>query len=327
MKLIHLSTPNSPVYTSIEEARKEMNALTIKLSRFCESNDVNNIRFEIVISNTSSHTHEEANIHIHALIYGEEYVATLANMVCDYISSRHSSVYNTEKNLRVYKVKHNNYEYLHEYLQKQARYQRAFERNFIYYNKNSEAITTINDVANTGNSDFDDYKKAIFIEEMQLILNQMKSECKFYQFFHFDDMNYTPELIDPATTDEIIDDYKQGKKTVCVYTPHKDISEIYADSTQNTDVNQIVNSGMEYNNSNYIDDTIEDCTNTENERGDQIQHILSAKEIATLRLIITKAPQIINIANMFMNFANQQQSTHMNGNPSDDYTKDFIPPF
>lgn len=260
MKLIHLSTPNAPVYTSLEEARKEMNALTIKLSRFCESNDVNNIRFEIVISNTSSHTHEEANIHIHALIYGEEYVATLANMVCDYISKKYASVYNPEKNLRVYKTKHNDYEILHEYLQKQARYQRAFERNFVYFYKKSESITTINDVANTGNSDFDDYKKAHFIEEMQIILNQMKAESEIYQFLHSDDMNYTPALINPAETDAIIDDYKQGKEIVCVYTPHNKIGNVFTNSMQNFEDNKFENSGMEYYNSNYIDDTIEDYT-------------------------------------------------------------------
>lgn len=334
MKLIHLSTPNAPVYSSLDEAKKEMNALTIKLSRYCENNDVNNIRFEIVVSNTSSHTGELTHIHIHALIFGEDYVATLAKKVGDYISSRHASVFNPEKHLRVYKKKHNDYEYLHEYLQKQARYQRAFERNFTYSCKKSESITTINDVANTGNSDSDDYKKAIFIEEMQIIINKMKSESEIYQILHPEDTNYTPALINPAEADDIIDDYEQGKKTIGVYTPQNESSEIYADFTQNIDANETVNGGMEYDNSNYNNtedekeenDLINEADNDFNEIGQ-----LSTKEISLLRLILAKAPDILNMAAIYDNLKNQlyrdMLDSFRHSNDDDYYGDDKIPPF
>ena len=222
-EIVFLSSPAvSGVFSSVQEAKKAMNALMIYLQRYLEKENIEKVRTECVVSCTSSHTGEEVSPHLHILIMAVNHVSKIANAVIEYLSSRHSSVKNPAKGLRIYKTFHDagNYANLHRYLQKQARYQRAFEKNFGEYLESylmEERILQI-DNPKTGIDYQDDFSRALNIERAQLLLNEEKKRCEFYQLQHQNEIFENPVLLGPEECD-VISAYENGLERVCIYFP------------------------------------------------------------------------------------------------------------
>ena len=222
-EIVFLSSPAvSGVFSSVQEAKKAMNALMIYLQRYLEKENIEKVRTECVVSCTSSHTGEEVSPHLHILIMAVNHVSKIANAVIEYLSSRHSSVNNPAKGLRIYKTFHDagNYANLHRYLQKQARYQRAFEKNFGEYLESylmEERILQI-DNPKTGIEYQDDFARTLNIERAQLLLNEEKKRCEFYQLQHQNEIFENPVLLGPEECD-VISAYENGLERVCIYFP------------------------------------------------------------------------------------------------------------
>ena len=222
-EIVFLSSPAvSGVFSSVQEAKKAMNALMIYLQRYLEKENIEKVRTECVVSCTSSHTGEEVSPHLHILIMAVNHVFKIANAVIEYLSSRHSSVKNPAKGLRIYKTFHDagNYANLHRYLQKQARYQRAFEKNFGEYLESYLMEGRILQIDNpkTGIDYQDDFSRALNIERAQLLLNEEKKRCEFYQLQHQNEIFENPVLLGPEECD-VISAYENGLERVCIYFP------------------------------------------------------------------------------------------------------------
>ena len=221
MQIIHLSTPAAEgVFSSVQEAKAFMNALTIFVQRQCRKLDVSGFRFEIVVSAVSTHTGEIRPPHLHMTICGSNYISTLSKLIIQYISSRISSTKSSENGLRVYKKAHpiSNFSMLHAYLQKQARYQRAFEIDFKLKSYMMEEHILQIDNPKTGIDYQDDFQKAIRIEQLQILINEEKKRCEFYQMLHPNDEVFEPVLLGSDML-EIISDYESGREKVCIYFP------------------------------------------------------------------------------------------------------------
>ena len=83
-EIVFLSSPAvSGVFSSVQEAKKAMNALMIYLQRYLEKENIEKVRTECVVSCTSSHTGQEVSPHLHILIMAVNHVSKIANAVID----------------------------------------------------------------------------------------------------------------------------------------------------------------------------------------------------------------------------------------------------